>query len=72
MAAISDDTGKVLDVIFMTKLCPHCKQMDDKRARGKLTRLEFLEWYIKHEPGCLLNHDGSAQVIINIGPFHLI
>ena len=65
VTAISDDTGKVLDVIFMTKSCPHCKQMDDKRARGELTRLEFLDWYIKHEPGCLLNHDGSAQVIIN-------
>lgn len=62
VAAISEDTGKVLDVVFMTSSCPHCKMMGDKRTGGELTRLEFLDWYIKHEPDCQLNHDGSAQV----------
>ena len=50
--------GKALDEVFMTSLCPQCKKMDDKRENGELTRLElFLEWYIKHEPNCLVNYD---------------
>jgi hypothetical protein len=64
VAAVSEDTRKIIDVVFMTSSCPHCKQMEDKRTRGETSRLEFLEWYIKHEPNCQLNHDGSAQVIL--------
>jgi thiol-disulfide isomerase/thioredoxin len=64
VVAVSEDTGKVIDVVFMTSSCPHCKQMEDKRTRGETSIIEFLEWYIKHEPNCQLNHDGSAQVIL--------
>jgi hypothetical protein len=43
VAAVSEDTGKVTDVVFMTSSCPHCKQMEDKRTRGETSRLEFLD-----------------------------
>ena len=36
--------------------------MEEKRANGEVSRIEFLSWYIAHEPSCLLNHEGSAQV----------
>ena len=65
VAAVSEDTGKVLDVTYMTRECSRCKGMEEKRARGEISRIDFLSWYISHEPSCLLNHEGSAQVKIN-------
>ena len=62
VAAVSEDTGKVLDVVYMTRECKQCKEMEGKRARGDLNRLDYLSCYIAHEPNCLLNHEGSAQV----------
>ena len=63
VAAVSEDTGKVLDVAYLTRECNHCKGMEEKRARGELSRLDYLSWYITHKPNCLLNnHEGSAQV----------
>ncbi len=63
VAAVSEDTGKVLDVIYLTRECSKCKGMEEKRSRGEVSRIEFLSWYIAHEPSCLLNHEGSAQVL---------
>ena len=37
--------------------------MEEKRASGQLSKIEFLEWYIGHEENCYLNHEGSAQVL---------
>ena len=62
VAAVSEDTWKVLDVVYMTKECKQCKEMEEKRARGDLNRLDYLSCYIAHEPNCLLNHEGSALV----------
>lgn len=62
VAAVSEDTGKVLDVVYLTRECKQCKEIEGKRARGELGRLDYLSWYIAHEPNCLLNHEGSAQV----------
>ena len=65
VAAVSEETGKVLDAVFMSKECPDCTLMEDKRSKGGFSHIEFLEWYLKHEPNCRLNHEGSSQVIIN-------
>ncbi len=62
VAAVSEDTGKVLDVVYLTRECKQCKEMEEKRAIGKLSRQDYLSWYINHEPSCLLNHEGSVQV----------
>ena len=62
VAAVSEDTGKVLDVIYLSRECKHCKEMEQKRETGELSRLDYLSWYITHESNCLLNHEGSAQV----------
>jgi hypothetical protein len=40
VAAVSEDTGKVLDVVYMTRECKQCKQMEEKR--GDLSRLDYL------------------------------
>jgi hypothetical protein len=63
VAAISEDTGRVLDVVYMTRSCSHCKKMEEKRASRQLSKIAFLEWYIGHEENCYLNHEGSAQVL---------
>ena len=62
VAAILEDTSKVIDVVFMTSSCPGCKAMEDKHAQDEISKLDYLDWYIKHEPDCEKNHDGSAQV----------
>lgn len=38
--------------------------MSAKENEGENTYREYLEWYTKHEPECLINHEGSAQVKI--------
>ena len=62
VAAISVDTGKVLNVIHMNSLCPECKKMDQKRSEGQVNRLEYLTWFTNHESKCYLNHEGSSAV----------
>ena len=70
VTAISEDTGRVLDVVYMTRSCSQCKKMEEKRASGQLSKIEFLEWYIGHEENCYLNHEGSAQVLQSIYSNH--
>ena len=62
IAAISVDTGKVVDVVHMSSSCAECKKMEKKKTDGELSRLEYLSWFTKHEPNCYLNHDGSSAV----------
>ena len=62
VAVISIDTGKILDVVHLSNQCNGCSQKERQREDGTLSKMEFLRWYIDHEPSCYLNHDGSAQV----------
>ena len=39
-----------------------CKEIEGNRVRGEFGRLDYISWYIAHEPNCLLNHEESAQV----------
>lgn len=61
VAAISVDTGKVLDVVHLSSTCAECTKMEEKKA-GSMSRLDWHRWFEKHEPNCFLNHDGSAAV----------
>lgn len=62
VAAVSIDTGKVLDVVFLTNSCSVCTKQENRRNLGEISRMEFLSWYLRHESNCYLNHDGSSQV----------
>ena len=60
-AAINQDYGKIIDVIQKTSSCSQCKIKQNKRDEGTISSLEIMEWYIEHEPTCLVNHTGSPQ-----------
>ena len=62
VTAISEVTSQVLDVAYKSTYCRQCQTMEEKKATGKVSHFEYLTWYVNHEPACLLNHQGSAQV----------
>lgn len=62
VAAVSIDTGKVLDVIYLTNTCNMCEQKERERNEGLISRIDYFSWHIQHEDDCFLNHEGSAQV----------
>ena len=62
IAAISVDTGKVVDVVHMSSSCSECKKMEKRRSEGDL---EYLAWLNSHESNCFLNHEGSSAVSQN-------
>lgn len=66
VAAISIDTGKMLDVVYLSNSCTACDRKEKEKKEGKISNVAYLEWYIKHESGCYLNHEGSAEVSIPI------
>ena len=57
-----EDMGKVLDVILKTSYCKVCKNLKHKKEMGTRGLVQYVESYNKHEPDCLLNHEGSASV----------
>ena len=62
VAAVSVDTGKVLDVVYLTNSCTSCDQKERELKEGTTSRRQYLEWYLAHEENCFMNHEGSAQV----------
>ena len=62
VSVISIDTGKVLDVEYLTNSCVLCEQKQRQREKGEITRLEYYEWIEKHDSKCHYNHEGSSQV----------
>ena len=65
VAAISVETGKVVDVVYLSGSCNQCTEMENKRQTGQITRLQFLGWYLQHDDNCYMNHDGSSAVSLN-------
>ena len=57
--ACFEETGKVVDVIFKSSTCRLCSTKKSKKNE-RITLVEYLEWYTKHEKDCLMNHEGSA------------
>ena len=64
VAAVDVDSGKVADVIHLSRYCTECKKMELKKDEDQISRMEFLEWFVKHEPTCKLNHEGSSAVSV--------
>ena len=64
VAAIAENTGQVIDVVYKVNSCRECDKMNERRNKGEIDTLAYLTWYVKHEPNCFYNHDGSPQVII--------
>lgn len=62
VATISTHSGKVMDVVQMTNTCPECAKAEAKRAKGEISKMEYLGWVVEHEPKCFLNHEGSSSV----------
>ena len=60
-AAISVDTGKVVNAVHLCSSCTECKKME-KRKQENITRMDYLAGFISHEPNCYVNHEGSAAV----------
>ena len=59
VAAISQDTGKILDVVHKVSFCRDCKLQQEKRDNKEISSLEYLVWFVDHEKDCQLNHSGS-------------
>ena len=64
VAAVSVETGKVVDVVYLSTSCSECTKMEEKRNSGDISRREFLEWYLRHDDDCFQNHDGSVAVSV--------
>lgn len=64
VATISVDTGKVVvvDVVHLCSSCTECKKMEKKRKEEDITWMDYLAWFISHEPNCYVNQEGSAAV----------
>lgn len=67
VSVISDISGKVLDRIYKCSICRQCSQWKNKDHEG----IEYLEWYVKHEPDCTLTHEGSSQAMESSGAVQL-
>lgn len=49
VAAISIDTGKVLDVAHLSRSCITCDKLKEKNQKGELSLVNFLKIYCKHD-----------------------
>lgn len=63
VAALSINSGKVLDVEVLSRNCIGCKKHanDDKNSQG------YLSWKADHESVCALNYTGSAPNMEPVG-----
>ena len=66
IAATSESTGKIVDVVHKTLSCPHCKKMQTKRAKNELSGLDYMSGKVEHELNCMMNHTGHSSVRIYI------
>ena len=64
IAAISESTGKIVDVVHKTLSCPHCKKMQTKHANNELSGLDQMSCKTELELNCMMNHTGSSSVTI--------
>ncbi|XP_070532674.1 uncharacterized protein [Ptychodera flava] len=62
VSVISMDTGKVLDRHISSAYCRECHEMEEKPKD-----MQFMKWFIEHEPKCRMNHDGSAKSMEETG-----
>ncbi|XP_028418587.1 uncharacterized protein LOC114544031 [Dendronephthya gigantea] len=58
VATISMDTGKILDVEPLSKVCHTCKKLNKKPQTSETASLKA-----EHEPKCKANYEGSAPAM---------
>ena len=66
VAAISKDTGKIVDVVHKSRSYLLCKKMKEKHEKDELSGLEYMTWQVKHEPSSMMNHTGSLSVGLSL------
>ena len=66
MAAIAEKTGKIVDIAMCCNHCNLCDTWKEKREKGEVDSVQFMNWSIDHFPNCMVNHDGSAQVKLSL------
>ena len=64
VAAVAEETGQVIDAVFLSKGCPQCTALESAQEAGRLSATEFMTKMVSHEETCLLNHEGTSQVDI--------
>ena len=52
--------------MLLTSYCKVCNNLKHKKEMGTISLVQYVESYNKHEPDCLLNHEGSASVSENL------
>ena len=57
VAAISVESCKVVDVVYLSSACNQCTKMGKKRKRGEISRRQFTEWYLGHDENCFMTKD---------------
>ena len=60
VAVLSWETGKVLDVVVLSKSCKICKEAE--HSMGSESK-EFLDWMAKHQDSCNANYTGSSPAM---------
>ena len=69
VAAISVNTGKVVDVVHLSSSCTECKKIEQKKQDGQMTHLQYLSVFMAHEENWYLNHEGSSAVSLHLVTF---
>ncbi|XP_057313669.1 uncharacterized protein LOC130654985 [Hydractinia symbiolongicarpus] len=54
-------SAQVLDVTLKSRVCKQCKAMTEKRENGSMETIDFLDWFVEHEPNCFKNNFASPQ-----------
>lgn len=62
VVAIAQDNGKIIDVVHKVSYCRECKTKQSDRDNKRISAMDYLNWFLKHEIDCSLNHSGSPQV----------
>lgn len=62
VGCIAEETGQVIDAVFLCNSCPQCTNLDAQFKSGKLSHLDYYRKCRDHEEHCSRNHEGSSQV----------
>ena len=62
VAAISERTRKLVDVVHKSQSYLLCIKMKGQRGVGKISGLDYMIWFVKHGSNSMMNHTGSTSV----------